>query len=1163
MNLPKIIFNIITGCACIVTVVAGLVSCREDDLTDGIDFTIPGEDVTLTVPISLPKMDVQTRADIAQNDLDMVESLWIATFSAGTGEMTSKTNDGSGKIGWHKITNPSGYNEPDYQSVDLNTKSGPSYIVAVANVETNYGVNKSSFNVNQTGDTQQRPTEQSLDYLLNEVKTWDQFLDIAVVTPSTHNLINAPTTPLPMAGAYTNLQLSSSPHSTLNAWETENFQPYTIPYTKSGEYEFKNGAIHLRRLVSQVKFNLKPGNAVNIIPHSYQVVNVPKYSWLYERAKKSEDESGLYTANFGDNCLENTRSDYYSTPETFIANNFQLINPANVAEGYTFNYWQSENKHTGIAPIGSDLTTDKQKYNLRDQIYNAPGTSPEHKSYETSEFQQNALFTSLTGNSWTPNNMATYVLISCTVEYKGINNGQINVNDKGETGKNDSNTPVTRVGEATYLIHLGYVGADVNDFNCYRNTKYTYNVTINGVDDIRVEAYGEGDTPGVEGMVDDSEKPIRWLDCHYHAYNIQLSADDLKAWDKQVNGTGFRFIITTYDTGVEKTFTEEDFKTYYDDNKDFNNLKFNVRKYIDWVELRPTTSEDILAEYKPRTGTNSDGKTFNLFDASKGITENQKSSNGWYTLFIKEYTYDASEESPTDESIGSDGIPVWKSYVNQAPRSFYIRVTKRVSADTQSVYTRSKYSGRQQSIMTYYDRNKITEPSEAGKTRGSAVGVEHINESLGLNLRQSFSASTNSVNGRLNCWNFSKSTHTDGQENWAIGSESGSWSSFVNMTVPQLVPEIGSSGNQPATHPVYLPEISKYTGPNRDNDESRKLSPYNGSLPEYYIEAIAACMNRNRDNNGDGKIQENEMRWYVPTMGKYLRIFLGQEALSPDQLINYNSMPNRPNTFNGQSIDMNVKWGRYLFYGSDNRVWWAMEGLSTSDYDRFNNANWRAKPWEVRCIRNLGTNLDKVNEIDQTIPAYTFIPNDGIVQNGGKVYPTYYQATQMRNTRYSGNGTSPGKMPVHTIAEEYNTIYQGGFEISNPSNEIAGAKYDGIIRAEGWKVLINYINNNPNENDHRNPCTVKGDGWRLPNVRELAIMKNLGAINMNANYNYFICCSMGAFDQKGTKYLTVNDAFINSSDTKFFMSAVRLSETEFNIQQEFHNPYYVRCVRDL
>lgn len=260
---------------------------------------------------------------------------------------------------------------------------------------------------------------------------------------------------------------------------------------------------------------------------------------------------------------------------------------------------------------------------------------------------------------------------------------------------------------------------------------------------------------------------------------------------------------------------------------------------------------------------------------------------------------------------------------------------------------------------------------------------------------------------------------------------------------------------------------------------------------------------------------------------------------------------------------MNVKWGRYLFFGSDNRVWWAMEGLSTSDYNRFNNADWRAKPWEVRCIRNLGTDLNHVNNNDQTIPAYTFVPNEGGVKNGGRVYATYYQVTQMRNTRYSGNGTGAGQMPVHTIAENYNTIYHGGFEISNPSTDIAGAKYDGLIEAENWKVLINYINNNPDENNHQNPCTVKGDGWRIPNVRELAIMKNLGVIDMDAYYHYFICCSMGAIDENGIKYLTVNDDFINTESNQYFNSAVRLSENEFNIQQDFHNPYYVRCVRDL
>lgn len=1156
MNLPKIIFNIIAGCACIISVMAGLVSCREDDLTDGIDFTIPGEDVTLTVPISLPKMDVQTRADISQNDLDKVETLWIATFSAATGEMTSKTNDSSGKIGWHKITNLSGYNEPAYQSVDLNTKSGPSYIVAVANVETNYGVKKSSFNGNQTGDTQQLPTEQSLDHLLNEVTKWDQFLDIAVVTPSTHNLINAPTTPLPMAGAYTNLQLSSSPHSTPNAWETENFQPYTIPYTKSGEYEFKNGAIHLRRLVSQVKFNLKPGNAVNIIPHSYQVVNVPKYSWLYERAKKSEDESGLYTANFGDNCSENTRSDYYSTPEVFIANDFRLIDPTDVAKGYTFNYWQSENKHTGIATIGSDLTTEKQKYNLRDQIY-APGTSLEHKPYETSEFQQNALFTSLTtGSKWTPNNMATYVLISCTVEYKGTNNGQINVNDKGETGKNDSDTPVTRVGEATYLIHLGYVEADVNDFNCYRNTKYTYNVTINGVDDIRVEAYGEGDTPGVEGMVDDSEKPIRWLDCHYHAYNIQLSADDLKAWDKQVNGTGFRFIITTYDTGVEKTFTEEDFK-----NVDFQDCDFStIKKYVDWIELRPTTGETELAAYKPRG--HEDGLTFNLIDASKGITDKQKSGSGWYTLFVKEYTYDASESDPANETIGSRTAPLWKSYVFQDPRSFYIRVTKKVSDDGQSMYTRSKYSGRQRSIMTYYDRDIVTKSSESGKTTGSAVGVEHINESLGLNLRQSFTSSNDPNNGRLNCWNFVGYTHNG--SSWILGGDNAKkWDYYVDLTNPQKVPQIGTEGSNPMTNEVYLPKIKNYKGTLATWDQQR--NPYRGNNIDYYIEAIAACMNRNRDNNGDDVIQENEMRWYVPTMGKYLRIYLGQEALSPDQLINYNTMYDWSQTVTADkiaNITKNGQWGRYLFFGSDSKVWWAMEGLSTSDYGRFNNSGRDlAKPWEVRCIRNLGTNLNSVNDNDQTIPAYTYQPNNGNIKDGGIVKPTYYQVTQMRSTKYFGNGTNPGQMPVHTIAENYNTIYQGGFEISNPENNIAGAKYDGTIAADNWKLLIDYINNDPE--NHHNPCTQKGDGWRIPNVRELAIMKNLGVINMDSGQNSFLCCSMGIINGGGIKILTVNNDFLNSNTQQFFNIALRLDANEFNIQQDFKNINYVRCVRDL
>ena len=65
-----------------------------------------------------------------------------------------------------------------------------------------------------------------------------------------------------------------------------------------------------------------------------------------------------------------------------------------------------------------------------------------------------------------------------------------------------------RRADVTYAIHLGYVDSDPNNFECNRNTTYTYNVYVEGVDKIRLEvtSYNEGgetkeDQPGAEGNI--------------------------------------------------------------------------------------------------------------------------------------------------------------------------------------------------------------------------------------------------------------------------------------------------------------------------------------------------------------------------------------------------------------------------------------------------------------------------------------------------------------------------------------------------------------------------------------------------------------------------------------------------------------------------------------
>lgn len=1164
------------------TTVAGILgSCQDDSIVSGTDFTVSGMDVTLKLAVDFPKMEVQTRADLPDHDLNNVQSLWIATFNSQTGAMTTD--------GWQntdQVPNTDDTHVPHTVSID--TKSGPSYIVAVANVGSNYGVTKD----NPTA------TPRLLRDLLNEVVDWEDFLNIAVVSPSTQNLLNAPDTPLPMAGAYTNVMNGNHTPviTSLGQWQDENFKSYTIPATDDGEYTFPDGAIHMRRLVSHVTFNLIPTSGLTITPHSFTVVNVPKYSWLYERRGTRTDVNGLsisnYGANFGDACTqENCNEIYYADPIEFPSYN---ITATGNNGAYTFNFWQSENKHSSAVTIteGEEVGYDERDKQKTEDLVN-PGTGNSQTVTNT------GLFTSLTGESWTPNNMASYVMINCSVDY---GDNRIDVDDNGAAlGNPDDpdnpvggNNNVQRTGEATYIIHLGYMGLDANDFNCYRNADYTYNVTINGVNDIRVEAFHGDETPGVEGMVSDVVNDARIHDAHYEKYNIQLDDSELAAWDPST-GKGFGFILTTYDNlatdGSVKTYTEESFI-----NRSFDDLTAAEKRYVDWVELKPTTGADVLAEYTPRGAAGS--TTFNLVDASKGNAN--KSTSHYYTVFVKEYTYDALGSDPADETWRYNGSPIWHSYVGASPRRYYIRVTKAVSADGQSIYARSKYAGVQQSIATYYVQNASTTSTNGTLTAGSAIGVEHINESFGLNLRRTFEVAKDRNNGRYNCWLFTGYRYNNGS--WVSHNRNSTdygWNYYLDRTDPQTIGAFSGNGNQDQT--MSLPRINNLVGYENirtwnsdtyqyDYTERNEYSPQpNSATGDDYIEAISACLNRNRDNNGDGLIQANEMRWYVPAIGKYLRLLIGQESLTPNKIVDYSTLGPRP-----QGYD-NSQWGEFLFYSSDDWVLWGMEGCSTSEYNTRST-----QPWQVRCIRNLGTNLtgtdssNPIQQVDQTIPAYQYNSATGVVSMD------YYPLTAMRTTAYTGNGTGETQMPVHTIAQGYNSIYRYGFQV-HP--ETGNTEYDGTMTASNtqqsqsssgwnprvttttysawtWENMITYINTSPT--DHENPCTELNtngvSGWRLPNIKELAIMKNLGIItDGNAPY---LSCSIGVIaGGNGQRLENVTDAPTDNGGVRQIVTSTQNGETtetsnndnthnfmstaeDGRITQAWRGTYRIRCVRD-
>lgn len=1119
-----------------------LTSCADKQFNAPPDYTVSGHPVSLQVPIMMPEMSVETRGNLSENQLNRVESLWIRTYNAETLLATSK---------WIKL-NPATTDVHNMRDVNIDTESGFSYIIAVANV--------SCMGVTSDDITKKRP----LSELLEEADTWDQFLKIAVLSPSDQDNVNAPQANLiPMAGCY------SDDHIIYDQWQKRNFQPYFIP-ASSEKIEFKGG-IHLRRLVSHITFNFTTSDPnMELEVNSYQVFNAPKFSWLYERPSE-------YTTlvNFGDQATsaENALKYYADVPQ--YGSQFIRHSTSDGKDIQSFDFWQAENKHTG------SCTT----YQDRDKKIVDNGIT---------------LFNSLTGETWTPNNEASYVVVDCTMEYKEAIT--VDADGKPVAEGTEGSEKVRRSGNATYFIHLGnIIGATpeekFKDFNCYRNVNYTYNVTVKGIDDIRVDAVAnEEKYHGEEGLVVDLQDKTIDIDAHYAVFNIYLSENELNE--------NFGFIITTYDNGEQITLSEKNPRAQINDQiiiyADAEKTKPIDSKYYNWIELRPTTGENVLAEYIPRYQPNADGRTFLLTDLYnvKGPDGNNilnmpqgcKSESGYYTVFVNEYTYEPmyGEEGYGNESNTKlHGNPAWMSYVNQNPRRFYIKVSYSESKDGNSVYARSKYAVQQQSLMTYYSQINRTPD-------GTAVGVERENETFGLNLRYSNDAGGSSLtNGRWNAAQY-LTTGLDNHHNikeeydgaWgsiSVGRpydvQKSAWDHFLDMQAPLEVPGVTDVIRLQGGPPIMARTV-KDGNPHKlrkirqasDNyDDNRNPYPNDNipnftdpqTEPKYNIRAMSAFINRNRDNNGNGKIDAEELRWYIPAITRYVGMTLGENAM-PQRLMMFDEVPqllfvnnNKTGYTTTPGEINNCFYNRYMYIASnyapmgsaDNNVLWALEGTSLSKWQEV--TNWSTKdndspvnPWQVRCVRNLGSDLRTVKEQDKVSMPYTHDPgNRTLTMN-------YFNLAAIRTNQFSGNGeNNPNMMSVHTINSKDNSVYSA-FEYAE-EDLILPDEYkptEDEFNAYNYQKLINYVNTNPGGK-------LSGTGWRVPNQIELTMLYNSEVLT-GVESDAWMSCTVDYYNRK-------NGQGSNSVEHKLFMGSAT-SHTLLLTWDNFRNKTVrIRCVRDI
>ena len=632
-------------------------------------------------------------------------------------------------------------------------------------------------------------------------------------------------------------------------------------------------------------------------------------------------------------------------------------------------------------------------------------------------------------------------------------------------------------GDLSYTVHLGDFSKHPADFSVAANSNYEYTLTIKGVNNFIAESQkiAGADDPGSEGVVIFKGTDILEVDCHYEARVMKFSMSEL---NQIINVDKYGYILK-----IQTAFCET-----------ISMIVDGEGRIYDAAEFKTHSNPTVL------TTVGTDGMPV---DASKILISGNADFD--WVRFVKNTGYYSSYYTPSQRpgckvssSHAISDVCAYPGRTNTQTIFEFLRDLYKAGKEKTASYFNA--TGSSVYVTCFVDENYYPDKNWTEYVNKSEPRRMYFANELFVSADgQSSFARAKYVVSQKSIWTFYKLDPTLKP----FGLES------VSEEKVQGVDVVKGTNSLEEPWDGRASAIS-----NNKNKGFYASSTKSTGKQDIYTGAYKACMSRNRDENGNGTIDENEIKWYLASVDQYKGMWAGEEAFDTDARL-FKATESEwlalKKAF-GNGVDAKLSPWHYFTCSSAN-TFWAEEGCATGT---------NSSATMVRCIRTLVSNSDGL-ESAETYYSY----KDNIVelklndvalrthQSGG--FQTYFERGKDSNKLYK-------KFKIAS-ANLSGTYYR--------NQVISTAKGSGFINAS---------------DDVCQKAAGYGGSWRVPNQRELSIMS---AVNNETFKNLFSCTSFTGVQSGYYKGGTGNEyGFV-------------LVDTQMTVAVGANASYGVRCVMDV